>query len=58
MSLRRNELLSWFNRKQQRIILEAGRMELKVGDVYKCPESHEASITWISENKKVIVVKC
>jgi len=33
-------------------------MELKVGDVYKCPEGHKASIVWISENEKVIAVKC
>ena len=33
-------------------------MDLKVGDVYKCPEGHRASIVWISENEKVIAVKC
>jgi hypothetical protein len=33
-------------------------MELKVGDVYKCPEGHNAHIVWISENEKVIAVKC
>jgi len=33
-------------------------MELKVGDIYKCPEGHRASIVWISENEKVIAVKC
>ena len=33
-------------------------MDLKVGDVYECPESHKASIVWISENGKVIAVKC
>jgi hypothetical protein len=31
-------------------------MELKVGDVYKCPEGHKASIVWISESEKVIAV--
>jgi hypothetical protein len=33
-------------------------MELKVGDAYKCPEDHEAEIVWISEDKKLIAVKC
>jgi hypothetical protein len=33
-------------------------MDLKVGDVYKCPEGHNAHIVWISENEKVIAVKC
>ena len=33
-------------------------MDLKVGDIYKCPEGHRASIVWISENEKVIAVKC
>jgi len=33
-------------------------MDLKVGDVYECPEGHKASIVWISENEKVIAVKC
>jgi hypothetical protein len=33
-------------------------MELKVGDVYKCPEGHNVSIVWISENGRVIAVKC
>ena len=33
-------------------------MELKVGDIYRCPEGHRASIVWISENEKVIAVKC
>ncbi len=33
-------------------------MELKVGNVYKCPEGHEAKIVWISEDKKVIAVRC
>jgi len=31
---------------------------LKVGDIYECPEGHKASIVWISENEKVIAVKC
>jgi len=34
------------------------RVDLKVGDVYKCPEGHIAYIVWISENEKVIAVKC
>jgi len=33
-------------------------MEFKVGDGYKCPEGHSASIVWISEDKKIIAVKC
>ncbi len=33
-------------------------MELNVGDTSKCPEGHKATIVWISENKKVIAVKC
>jgi hypothetical protein len=33
-------------------------MDFKVGDVYKCPEGHRASIVWISENENVIAVKC
>jgi hypothetical protein len=33
-------------------------VELKVGDAYKCPEGHNAHIVWISENGKVIAVKC
>jgi hypothetical protein len=32
--------------------------ELKVGDIHKCPENHKAKIVWISEDKKVIGVKC
>ena len=31
---------------------------LKVGDVYRCPERHEAKIVWMSEDKKTIGVKC
>jgi hypothetical protein len=42
----------------QRIVLKAGKLDLKVGDVYKCPEGHNAHIVWISENGKVIAVKC
>jgi hypothetical protein len=33
-------------------------MDLKVGDVYKCPEGHNAHIVWISENKNTIAIKC
>ena len=33
-------------------------MELKVGDVYECPEGHNAKIVWIRDDKKVIAVKC
>ena len=33
-------------------------MDFKVGDIYKCPEGHKASIVWISENESVIAVKC
>jgi len=33
-------------------------MDLKVGDVYECPDGHKASIVWISENGKTIAVKC
>ncbi len=33
-------------------------MDLKVGDVYECPEGHKASIVWISENENTIAVKC
>jgi hypothetical protein len=33
-------------------------MELNVGDTYNCPEGHKASIVWISEDKKLIAVKC
>jgi len=29
-----------------------------VGDFYRCPEGHKAKIVWISEDKKVIAVKC
>ena len=33
-------------------------MELKVGDSFKCPEGHEATIVWIREDKKVVAVRC
>lgn len=33
-------------------------MELEIGDVFKCPEGHKAKIVWISEDKKVIAVRC
>ncbi len=33
-------------------------MELKVGDRFKCPEGHEATIVWISEDKKVVAARC
>jgi CHAT domain-containing protein len=33
-------------------------MDLKIGDIYKCPEGHNARIVWVSENGKVIAVKC
>ena len=33
-------------------------MELKVGDVYKCPEDYKAKIVWISEDKKTVGVQC
>ena len=33
-------------------------MELKVGDIFECPEGHEAKIVWISEDKKVVAVRC
>ena len=33
-------------------------MELKVGDIFKCPEGHKAKILWISEDKKVVAVRC
>jgi len=29
-----------------------------VGDRFKCPEGHEATIVWISEDKKVVAVRC
>ena len=31
---------------------------MKVGNFYKCPEGHRAIIVWISENEKVIAIKC
>jgi len=33
-------------------------MELKVGDIFKCPEGYNAKIVWIREDKKVIAVRC
>ena len=33
-------------------------MELKVGDSYRCPKDHQARIVWISEDAKLIAVKC
>ncbi|MDH5441384.1 MAG: hypothetical protein OEZ48_12695 [Candidatus Bathyarchaeota archaeon] len=33
-------------------------MELKVGEIFECPEGHEATIVWISEDKKVVAVRC
>jgi len=33
-------------------------MELKVGDIFECPEGHKAKIVWISEDKKVVAVRC
>ena len=33
-------------------------MELKVGESFRCPEGHKATIVWISEHKKVVAVKC
>ena len=33
-------------------------MELKVGEIFECPEGHNARIVWISEDKKVVAVKC
>jgi len=28
-------------------------IELKVGDIFECPEGHKARIVWISEERKV-----
>ncbi len=33
-------------------------MELKVGEIFECPEGHNARIVWISEDKKVVAVRC
>jgi hypothetical protein len=33
-------------------------MKLKVGDSFKCPENHQATIVWIREDKKVVAVRC
>jgi hypothetical protein len=34
------------------------RAELKVGDIFECPEGHKAKIVWISEDKKAVGVEC
>ena len=47
-----------FTGQSKGLFFRAERVELKVGDVYKCPEGHKANIVWISEDKKVIAVKC
>ena len=31
---------------------------MKVGDSFKCPEDHKATIVWISEDRKVVAVRC
>ncbi|NIO37309.1 hypothetical protein GTO27_06340, partial [Candidatus Bathyarchaeota archaeon] len=56
--LRRNKLLARLDKLQQRIVLRVGRIELRVGDSFKCPHGHEAIIVWISEDKKVVAVRC
>ncbi|MDQ1278847.1 MAG: hypothetical protein QG670_107 [Thermoproteota archaeon] len=33
-------------------------MELNVGDSFECPEGHNARIVWLSEDKKVVAVRC
>ena len=33
-------------------------MEMKVGDSFKCPEDHKGTIVWISEDRKVVAVRC
>ena len=33
-------------------------MELKVGGIFECTEGHKAKIVWISEDKRVVAVKC
>ncbi len=33
-------------------------MVLKIGCTYKCPEEHDGKIVWISEDKKMVAVKC
>ena len=33
-------------------------MELKVGNIFECPEGHKAKIMWISEDKKIVAVEC
>ncbi len=39
-------------------ILRVIRLELRVGDIFECPEGHKAKIVWISEDKKVVAVEC
>ena len=34
------------------------KFDLKVGDIYGCPEGHKAKIVWIQEEKKFVAVKC
>ena len=34
------------------------RLELNVGDIFECTEGHEAKIVWISEDKKIVAVRC
>ena len=31
---------------------------MKVGDSFKCPKGHEATIVWIRNDKKVVAVRC
>jgi len=33
-------------------------MKLKVGNSFKCPEGHEATIVWVREDKQVVAVMC
>ena len=33
-------------------------MELNVGGIFECPEGHNAKIVWLSEDKKVVAVRC
>jgi len=33
-------------------------VELKVGGIFECTEGHKAKIVWISEDKRVVAVKC
>jgi hypothetical protein len=34
------------------------KMELNVGGIFECPEGHKAKIVWLSEDKKVVAVRC